>query len=152
MLIYRYLLIAYLKPMKSFFLLLLFSFSLSWGQTKTYTSPLTEYRYDNKDLKASYQWTQRNVTVSRDTIMITNLGNKEIEVNRWKINRFDVTQKDEGSITTFYTQLINSPENTVIPAIFRIIKAADDHVEVIEWEFPYRQKALVARFHVDITY
>ncbi|AVR47206.1 hypothetical protein C7S20_19205 [Christiangramia fulva] len=107
----------------------LFFFSFGFGQSKSYTTLLTEYKTGPNS--GEFEWIKRTLKISADTIWITSFGKEEIDVQRWIINA-----KEEGLIETYHTQLINGEEDTPLPALFRLIKNDAGKVDVISWSIP----------------
>lgn len=123
----------------------------AYSQT-IYKSLLTEYSYKTGNF-SSYEWIKREIYINKDIITIISTGEKETDIQKWKINHWEKIIDTYTSNFIYYTSLFNSPDNTDLPAIFRVIENEDGLVEIIEWEIPLPNNlnALprLVRFHID---
>ena len=126
--------------------------SVTYGQV-AYKSLLTEYRYEPGNIPP-HEWIDRDIYIDTDTITIITNGKLVTDIQKWKVNYWEQNIDTRSSNFVYHTSLINSPESTDLPAIFRVVENEEGQVEFIEWEIPPPEDVLnaapfVARFFID---
>lgn len=138
-------------------LFLLFGLFILPAEAQTYHSSLTEYRYGNYELLSPYKWRETSIIISNDTITIISHQKNQMEAQRWAVNNKEVVLQENSEIHQYFTQLVNTPNDTLLPAKLSFCKNKDGIVEFIDLELPpvsNSEKAahITTRFHVNYTF
>lgn len=131
--------------------------TFSWAQTQTFQSSLTEYKYGNYELHSPYKWQKTSITIKDDTITVISYQKNQTEVQRWTINNQEIINKENSTVHEYFTQLVNAPNNKLLPTKFSVWKNKNGKVEFIDLEIPPLSKSakaphITSRFHVDYTF
>lgn len=127
------------------------------AKAQTYHSSLTEYKYGDYQLTSPYKWRETSINISNDTITIISHQKNKMEAQRWAVNNQEIVYRENSEIHQYFTHLVNTPGQKLLPAKLSLSKNKKGKVEYIDLEIPPlsgSEKAahITARFHVNYTY